>query len=93
MRTIFTSLLIGMVLLVGSSMMQAEKSSVQMRIPPRTEEVLQNRVWVFDYQGNLIKELIADEVARGEISVMDYLLLESSHFAFSYFGDQYYLKD
>lgn len=92
MKTLLTSSLIATVLLSGSPVLQIGNSH-QVNMQLQADEVLQDMVKVFDYHGNLIREMRVDDVAQDEISISDYLILESSHFAFSYLGDQYYLRD
>ena len=57
------------------------------------DEVFQNKVKIFDYSGNSVQELSTVDVAENEISIAEYLILESSDFAFEYLGDYYYFRD
>ncbi|MEP5611847.1 MAG: hypothetical protein ABJP45_06330 [Cyclobacteriaceae bacterium] len=56
-------------------------------------DVFKDKVKVYDYTGNLLKEMTAEDVANAQISVADYFVLDNSAFAFKYLGDYYYLRD
>lgn len=57
------------------------------------DEVFQNKVKIFDYSGNSVQELKTKDVAEKQISVAEYLIFDSSDFAFEYLGDYYYFRD
>lgn len=92
MNTLFTTLMIAWSMLSYTPVAQIDDPRMlEMQI--QSEVTFQNTVMIFDFDGNLIKELTVDDVASQEISVTDYFLLEDSHFAFSHQGDYYYLRD
>ena len=55
-----------------------------------TEMDFPEMVKIYDYQGNLVQELLLSEVVNNEISISDYMMLEDSDYAFNYLGDYYY---
>lgn len=57
------------------------------------DEVFQNKVKIFDYSGNSVQELKTKDIAEKQISVAEYLIFDSSDFAFEYLGDYYYFRD
>ena len=90
MKTLFTTFLT-LALVVGSPMVDLNKEKVEMML--QADDLLKDKVRIFDYDGNLLKEMEAEDVAYDDISISDYLTLESSDFAFKYLGDYYYLRD
>ena len=92
MKTIIAGALIAMVMLPPISIpIQSNQQQVEMQL--LEDDVFQNKVKIFDYQGNLLKEMSAEDVAHDEITLSDFLILEHSGFAFEYLGDYYYLRD
>ena len=91
MKTPLIACFLSLVMLSGNAVTQ-ERREVNLQAELRAEEVLEDKVRVFDYSGNLITELNADDIAQNEISLSDYLILEDSDFAFDYLGDYYYFR-
>ncbi len=92
MKTITTGVLIVVAVLLGIPIpFQDSQEQVEMQV--LSEDVLKSKVKVYDYDGNLLKEMDADDVANNEITVSDYFILESSGFAFKHLGDYYYLRE
>lgn len=92
MKTLFTLAIIGLAMMLGTPIIengQAQELEMQLK----SDEMLQDKVKIFDFEGNLLKEMMAEDVAQNEITVSDFILLESSDFAFSYSGDYYYLRN
>ncbi len=92
MKTLLVSFLIAVSSLSGQFLIPQQDANLP-ELNLDGENILQNVVKIFDYRGNLIKEMNVSDVNQDEISISDYLILESSHFAFSYLGDYYYLRD
>ena len=92
MKTLFTLVALGTMMLLGIPITK-NGNAQQLEMQLLDEEVFRNKVKIFDFEGNLLKELTVDEVAQNEISVADYMILESSDYAFTYLGDYYYLKN
>ena len=57
-----------------------------------SELVFPEMVRIYDYEGNLVKEFMMEDVANNDITINDHFLLNESDFAFSYMGDYYYLR-
>lgn len=92
MKTLLTGMLMATAMLSStSSFTDGAQAKLEMQI--LSDEAFQNKVKIFDYSGNLIKEMRADDVGQDQISVADYMLLENSDFAFGYLGDYYYFRD
>lgn len=92
MKTITIGAVIVVAMLLGIPIpFQSNQEQVEMQI--LAEDALKSKVKVYDYDGNLLKEMNADDVANDEISVADHFILESSGFAFQYLGDYYYLRE
>ena len=53
----------------------------------------QEMVKVYDYEGNLLKEMTLNQVANNEITAADFSLLDVSDYAFSFCGDYYYFQN
>ncbi|MEP1095040.1 MAG: hypothetical protein ABJG78_08005 [Cyclobacteriaceae bacterium] len=70
---------------------QNSQELVEMQV--LADDVLKDKVKVYDYTGNLLKEMAAEDVANNQISIADYFVLDNSGFAFKYLGDYYYLRD
>ncbi len=64
-----------------------------LEIQPGAEIDFQEKVRIYDYQGNLMKEYLLSEVVNNEISVSDHFIIEESDFAFDYLGDYYYFTE
>ncbi len=92
MKTLIITTMAVMLLLCGAAMIEGGISQ-GLEVQVSGEEVLQDKVKIYDYAGNLIRELSLREVSNGDIAVVDHILLESSHYAFSYLGDYYYFRD
>lgn len=50
-------------------------------------------VKIYSYDGDLLRELAVEDVSEGTISVIDFLILDSSDYAFHMHGDYYYFTD
>ncbi len=70
-----------------------ERSNPELTMDIAMEEALQEKVRVYDYDGNLLKELKVTDVATNDISVIDHILLDESDFAFEHLGDYYYFQE
>lgn len=92
MKTILTTAFLAVAMLFGIPIpFQGDQVKLEMQLS--ADEVFANKVKIFDYEGNLLKELRVDDVADHEISISDYLILESSGYAFTYQGDYYFLRE
>ncbi|MEM6641750.1 MAG: hypothetical protein AAF616_02120 [Bacteroidota bacterium] len=69
---------------------EAEQPSLDLQL--WSELKFDEKVKVYDYDGNLVSEYLLSDVANEEISVIDHLVLEKSDFAFDYLGDYYYFQ-
>jgi len=58
-----------------------------------SEIQFEEKVKIFDYNGNLLSEYSVADVANDEISAADYFALQESDYAFTYLGDYYYFAD
>lgn len=58
-----------------------------------TEIEFPEKVKIYDYDGNLLKEYLLADVANNDITFSDYFMLEESDFAFDYLGDYYYFTE
>ena len=58
-----------------------------------SELVFEEKVKIYDYEGNLLEEYIASDVVNDEISASDYYALQESDYAFNYLGDYYYFTE
>ncbi len=58
-----------------------------------TELVFEKMVKIYNYDGELVREIPVTKVANNEISVVETMILEESDFAFDYQGDYYYFGD
>lgn len=68
------------------------ESNPDLEMQLQMEKVFEEKVKIYDYNGILVKELNISDVATNQISVLDYMLLEGSDFAFDYMGDYYYFQ-
>ncbi|WP_462253139.1 hypothetical protein [Ekhidna sp.] len=57
------------------------------------ELVFEKMVKIYNYEGDLVREIPLNKVANNEISVLDNMILEESDFAFDFQGDYYYFGD
>ncbi len=91
MKTLSIGVMIVAAMLLGIPIpFQTNQEKVEMQV--LADDALQSKVKVYDYDGNLLKEMNAEDVANDDISVADHFILESSGFAFQYLGDYYYLR-
>lgn len=58
-----------------------------------SEIQFEEKVKIFDYEGNLLKEYLLTDVVNNNISITDHFTLKESHFAFDYLGDYYYFSE
>lgn len=72
---------------------ETAETQAKMEMLLSVDNVFQNKVKIFDYGGNSIQELWAKDVVDNEITIGEYLILESSDFAFEHLGDHYYFRD
>jgi hypothetical protein len=77
-------------LFMGFPISEQLNPDLAMQLHP--EEVFEEKVKIYDYSGNLLKEFNVSEVATNQITVSDYMLLDASDFAFDYMGDYYYFQ-
>jgi hypothetical protein len=71
----------------------SEQVNPELEMNLRMEEIFQEKIKVYDYNGNLLKELKKSEVVTNDISVMDHVMLDESDFAFEHLGDYYYFQE
>ncbi len=92
MKILLTSFLIAIGMHAGTSLLNGtDQEELEMMV--LAEEALKDKVKIYDYQGSLITEFKAEDVANNDITVSNYLILNSSDYAFTYLGDYYYLRD
>ena len=53
----------------------------------------QEKVKIYDYNGNLLNEYLLTDVVNNDITVLDHFALEQSDFAFDFLGDYYYFSE
>ena len=58
-----------------------------------SEIKFEEKVKIFDYDGNLLEEYALADVVNDELSSSDYYTLQESDYAFSYLGDYYYFSE
>jgi hypothetical protein len=93
MKTMITAALVAAAMLPGIETPVQSNQEQLLEMHLLADDVFENRIKIYDFQGNFLSEMRADDVAYDEITVTDYLMLESSGFAFKYLGDYYYLMD
>lgn len=91
MKTLLTGSVLATLLSGAPTLQIGDVPPLEMQL--QVDEVLSEKVRVFDYHGNLLQEMKVEDVANDDISISEYFILENSHFAFDYLGDHYYLKD
>jgi len=91
MKSFLLLALLGMAV-VAESPQANENPNQGLEAQIETELVFNEMVHVFDYEGNLMREFYMSEVANGDITVTDHILLEKSDYAFNYLGDHYYFS-
>lgn len=57
------------------------------------EMIFEEKVKVYDYEGNLVQEVLISDVANNTLSSSEFFSIEESDYAFSYLGDYYYFSD
>jgi len=65
----------------------------ELEIQLATEIQFEEKVKIFDYDGNLLEEYALTDVANNAISSAEYYALQESHYAFNYLGDYYYFTE
>ncbi len=91
MKTILTLSVLFGAFFIGTTNEESGNPELEMNL--LMEEVFEERVIVYDYSGNLLKELKVEDIATNEISVTDHFFLDKSDFAFEHMGDYYYFKE
>ena len=91
MKTLFTLSVLFGAFFIGTT--NEERSNPELEMDLLMEEVFEERVVVYDYNGNLLKDLKMEDITTNEISVADHLFLDKSDFAFEHMGDYYYFKE
>lgn len=71
----------------------SEQTNPELEMSLHMEDVFKEKVKVYDYNGNLLKELNLSAIATDDISVTDHILLDDSDFAFEHLGDYYYFQE
>ncbi len=92
MKTLLTGIFMATAMLTVNPPESGE-TQAKMEMLLFEDEVFQEKVKIFDYSGNPVQELKAKDVAENEISIAEFLVLESSDYAFEYLGDYYYFRD
>ncbi|MFK7953120.1 MAG: hypothetical protein AB8B73_09755 [Ekhidna sp.] len=91
MKTLFTLSVLFGALFIGAP--TEERTNPELEMGLSMEEIFQEKIIVYDYKGNLLKELKIEDVATDRISVTDHFFLDKSDFAFEHMGDYYYFKE
>ncbi|MEQ9402559.1 MAG: hypothetical protein RIM99_03145 [Cyclobacteriaceae bacterium] len=92
MKILLTGIFIATAMFSGSEL-QTGENQAKLEIQLSEDDAFQNKVKIFDYKGNLVTELTTNDVANHNISISEYLILESSDYAFTHLGDYYYFRD
>lgn len=53
----------------------------------------QEKVKIYDYDGELLSEYLLEDVVNNDITLSDHFTLEESDYAFNYLGDYYYFSE
>ncbi|MEM0938552.1 MAG: hypothetical protein AAF600_00175 [Bacteroidota bacterium] len=77
---------------VGSSQI-SNSFSQGLEMHLSSEIDFQEKVKIYDYSGNLLKEYILSDVVNNNIAITDHFILEESDYAFNYLGDYYYFSE
>lgn len=72
---------------------KSSETQAKMEMLLMADDVFENKVKIYDYAGNFVSELNSKAVVENEITVTEYVILESSDFAFEYLGDFYYFRE
>ncbi|MEM6734698.1 MAG: hypothetical protein AAGC64_01885 [Bacteroidota bacterium] len=92
MKSVFILLLMALSTFVGSSQINNSfNQGLEMQLS--AEINFQEKVKIYDYSGNLLKEYILSDVVNNDIAILDYFILEESDYAFNYLGDYYYFSE
>lgn len=92
MKTMFALLLITVTAMNDAPQKkQIENQDLELQLS--AEMVFEEKVKVYDYDGNLVEEALISDVANNTLSSSQSFSIEESDFAFSYLGDYYYFSD
>lgn len=58
-----------------------------------TQLEFEEKVKIYDYNGNMLNEYLLTDVVNNDITVLDHFALQQSDFAFDYLGDYYYFSE
>lgn len=91
MKSLLILAFLAISLIAASSFSTSSEQGIEMLLS--SEIQFEEKVKVFDYDGNLLKEYVLSDVANDELSATDYFALQQSDFAFDYLGDYYYFTE
>ena len=78
---------------MGISSEETSSNNQNLEMQLSSEIAFQEKVKIYDYDGNLMQEYLLKDVVNNDITIPEFFMLEDSDFAFDYLGDYYYFSE